>query len=315
MASINAPSKHSEEYFAARIETLQKGIKAKIPSLDDASALKAFLDSCTAIKSAIDSKKKAEDLQYTIMKDQKAAPNIVQKAKDLVAECIQTIDDTWTCGINSGKLVMNELDLASMEANLIECTILVQGTPKGLADFCAQGNGPLVDEFLGNREWQKLMIHEGGASNGNWGEAIQLHTKLLSQIKDNSTKMRRKLALAVALELATDIKIFHSTDTFVDPEDRFWTYVKAYENNELDKAFEHFSVWELRHAIDSDAQDDEIQWGRDYLKGKAGSSFCCSRQATTFLMMSIPFCCINDTKPIGQTNICQLMIIGNMCGQ
>jgi len=269
LSTTSTVDRHSEAYFAARIKTLQDEIREKNPSPDDdSSVLQDFLDACNALKSSSDSEKKAKDLLNDLQKDKNADPRDVQKAKDLLHACEQTLETTWKCGMNAGKIATNGLDLMSLEAAIIECTILVQSTAKGLAEFCAQGeaNGHLIDSFLANRDWMKLMVYHGGASNGNYGEAVLIHSNLLVQIKDSSTEIRRKLAIAVALEFATEIHAFHDNEVFIGPIGRFWHYVKAYENEELDKAFETFSVWELRHAIDCDALDDQLQWGRDYLK-------------------------------------------------
>jgi hypothetical protein len=266
MQKEDDPSKHSEEFFAERILVLQNSIKEKIPSLDSAP-LQEFLDSCKAFESCNDSKEKAEDLLKNLTK-KKADEDAIKKAQDLVDACEHTIEVMWNCEIDAGSRVLDTLDLMSLEETLVECTILVQATPKRLAAFCASdgSNGRLVDEFLSNKDWMKLMILHGGASKGNYGKAILIHSKLLTQIKDNSTEVRRKLALAVALELATDITIFHRKGVFVDPFDRFWHYVNAYENNELDDKFEKFTVWELRKVVDCDATNEDLQWGRDYLK-------------------------------------------------
>jgi len=267
-SEMDPSNKHTEEYFAARIKALQDHIKENIPSLDNSPLLQGFLDACNALNAAIDSKKKADDVLANLKKDKDSGPAIIQKAQDLDDACNQAIETMWKCEINAGRLALDELDLASLEASLVECAILVQSTPKGLAEFCAndETNACLVDKFLSNSEWMKLMIRHGGASNGNYGKAILIHTKLLAQIRDSSTEVRHKLALAVALEFANDIPVFHDNDTFIDPIGRFWHYVKAYENKELDDMFEHFTIWELRLVIDGDATDEDYQWGRNYLK-------------------------------------------------
>lgn len=260
------PSKHSEEFFTERIRALQNSIKEKIPSFDS-DLLHGFVDACKALKSSNDSKKKAQDLLNKLKKKQ-ADDDAISMAKDLVETCEQTIEAMWKCEVDAGNRLLESLDFMPLEEMLVECAVLVQATPQGLAAFCAEdsSHGPLVDRFLANSDWMKLMILHGGASKGNYGKAILIHSKLMTQIKDNSTEVRRKLALAVSLELATDLNIFHYNNEFVCPFDRFWHYVNAYENNELDEKFENFTVWELRKVVDCDATNEDLQWGRDYLK-------------------------------------------------
>eukprot|EP00980_Cylindrotheca_fusiformis_P017488 scaffold5490_cov125-Cylindrotheca_fusiformis.AAC.5 len=259
------PAKHSEEFFQDRIDLLKNQIKDEIPA-SDSPLPHAFVDACKALKSSNDTKKKAQDLLDKLKKE-KADNDAIKKAQSLVDSCEQTIEAMWKCELEAGSQLLDSLDLGSLEEALVECSILVQATPKGLAAFCAKdaSHGPLVDEFLSNADWMKLMILHGGASKGNYGQAIKIHSNLLAQIKDNSTEVRRRLALAVSLELASNIKVFHK-DTFVDPVERFWHFVNAYEKNELDEKFEKFTVWELRKVVDCDATDDDLQWGREYLK-------------------------------------------------
>jgi hypothetical protein len=68
------------------------------------------------------------------------------------------------------------------------------------------------------------------------------------------------------LEHATPITVFKEETSCIDPIHRFWYYVHVFENGELDKAFSNFPVWELQFLVDSDATNDELQWGRAYLK-------------------------------------------------
>lgn len=297
---------HSEEAFQARLDVLQNKIKEQITIIldnDDGGdpPMKSFLDICKTFSSANDSLKKAQTLLAGLEKDKSKDDTAIQKAQDLVNSCQETLTDLWVCVIDCGTNAIQNLNLdekmktkddkGTLEATVLECTVLVQATPKGLAEFCSVDeatHGPLVDAFLSNSDWMKLMIQFGGPSNGNYGQAILLHTTLLKEIikSDNhdgsddddqdksmtarttetAKRIRRNLALAVALEMASPIAIFHNPKEFIDPIERFWQYVNAYENNELDGAFETFTVWELRHVIDSDAPSDQLEWGRSYLK-------------------------------------------------
>ncbi|CAJ1934484.1 unnamed protein product [Cylindrotheca closterium] len=255
---------HTEKAFAERIEALRATIRAKIPS---GCSLQAFEDACKSFETSTASQKKAEDL-LNALKKAKTDDDLIKKAQAVVDQCKEALEAMWTVEIETGQRLINDLDLLELEEALLECTILVQSTPKGLADFCAQdkANIKLVDKFLSNTDWMKLMLSNGGASAGNYGRAIQIHSDLLEQIHDNSTEIRRKLALAIALEHATPICYRFESGQCIDPSTRFWHYIHAHEKGELDSKFETFTVWELRLVVDSDASEEEMQWGRDYLK-------------------------------------------------
>ena len=263
-----APKDHPEEYFSNRIKELQDKIKENLPD-ESSEAMQAFLASCVSWKSAKNSLEKVNNLLQNLQKEG-ADDATIQKAQDVVDACNQTVENTNILVTSTGRIALEEMDLSKIGAtSLLECTVLVQSTPKGLADFCAldpDKNGSLVDEFLSNSDWMEQMIRYGGAAKGHYGTAISIHSQLLMEIADQPTKVRRKLALATALEHATPISVFQHADTFIDPISRFWHYVHAFENGELDKAFENFTVWELRLVVDSNAPNDQLQWGRDFLK-------------------------------------------------
>lgn len=257
-------TEHTEKAFAERIEALQTTIRAKIPC---GCSVQSFADACKSLESSTASQKQAQDL-LNALKQAKSNEDLIKKAQAVVDQCKEALELMWNVEIETGQRLIKELDLLELEEALLECTVLVQSTPKGLADFCAQGeaNAKLVDDFLSNSDWMKLMMSNGGASNGNYGRAIQIHSDLLEQIHDNSTELRRKLALAIALEHATPINFRFQRDQCVDPSARFNHYISAYDKGELDSKFETFTVWELRLVVDCDASEEEMQWGRDYLK-------------------------------------------------
>lgn len=263
------PAKHSEEFFENRIKDLQDEIKENVPSSDE-EAMKSFVGTCKSLQIAMQAKEKADNLLQKL-EEEKASDDAIHEAQDLVDACEQTVESINDAVTSSGQAALERFDLARInEAALLECTILIQATPKGLADFCSQDpprNCALVDKFLGNIDWMKQMITSGGASRGHYGPAISIHSQLLEEMADNPTKVRLKLALATALEHATPIPVFkHEEELFIDPIHRFWHYVNAYENGELDSNFENFSIWELRLVVDSNAPDDQLAWGRSYLK-------------------------------------------------
>merc|ERR1711971_740825 len=82
--------------------------------------------------------------------------------------------------------------------------------------------------------------------------------------RGDTVPCHQRLAMAVALELADPLLIFDTKDA-VDPEERFLHYVDAHMKGQLDPLFPHLSVWELRHVVNCDATNEELQWGRDFL--------------------------------------------------
>ena len=270
------PKRYSEEYFAKLTKDLQEDIQQNHLPKINSSALDLFVKSCKSLETAKTSLKEAQDLVSKLQNDGEG-DDIIKAAQAVVDTCEETANSINDIVTISGSTILDGLDWAvqkgsDLETKLLRCTVLVQGTAKGLADWVdldSDQNGKLIDEFLSNVDWMKQMIHGGGASKGNYGPAIEIHSKLLQALHDTGcccSKLQHKLALAVALELCTPIPVFKQKDQFVDPISRFCHYSKAYDNGELDEAFDQFSVWELRFVVDSNATNEDLQWGRDYLK-------------------------------------------------
>lgn len=168
----------------------------------------------------------------------------------------------------------------SIEAELIARTVLAQASPERLSEWCKL-NHPInkssaisvvqqLLDFLHNVPLMRLFLESGGARNGQYGPAIQIYHQLLNGDEQQQNPWNKddlvlnRLALAVALELADPYHLFntettgHSTNASL----RFKHYALAYQSGDLDPAFAQFTVWELRHAINSDATEEELAVGR-----------------------------------------------------
>lgn len=175
--------------------------------------------------------------------------------------------------------LLNEIRLdesKDLKASLMKCAIINQATPKKLAQFCKkqEANSLLISELLDSVDIMMEMITFGGAKNGNWGRAYQIYKELLALVDDTEDSkyidVQYRLAMAVAVELAEPIEIYGYVSMKekpkVDPIKRWKHYVGACKRGELDPAFPYFSTWEYRWVVNCEAADDQLQWGRDYLK-------------------------------------------------
>lgn len=127
-------------------------------------------------------------------------------------------------------------------------------------------------EFLQeDHELQYQILLAGGAAKHETAKALALYMQLQELIQDNELPpayavLWDKLALAVALELCVPLPVFGQPGVFVDPMERFRHYEMAFLQGELDPYFEHFTVFELRHVINSDADSSSLTWGREALR-------------------------------------------------
>lgn len=290
---MTSPKKYSQKYFEERIATLQAEIKEHLPPKDRLAG-NLFLPLVAGIETAVDGLEVANDLKKKL----ETAKRKHSDDAPLLEDCEQVLKDSKAAleqfneaATNAGLAIVQDsslvLNLFDVRDQLLECTVLVQGTPKKLSEWVVESpnaHGKLLDAFLGgqrvtnhssNSDGLSLIeafFNAGGPSHGNYGPALVLYDQLQSEIAASDdmqdSDLVQRLALAVALELATPIPIFHDETKVVDPIERFRHYAKLADpkDNALDVAFYGLSVWELRKVVDSNATEQDLQWGRDFLQ-------------------------------------------------
>ena len=173
------------------------------------------------------------------------------------------------------KALLSDLDpmLASdkLDAKLVKCTVLAEATAAGLAEFAQQGKEALVAKLLTDDKLMKEMLVAGGANYGNYGQAMEIYTAIQKASPKATTGNLQRLALATGLEHAVPIKQSNRADqtsapATVDPVKRYLHYEKAFLAGELDPAFKDFNTWEYRLAVNCDAPDEILAWGREMLR-------------------------------------------------
>jgi len=286
-----SPKKYSQKYFQDRIKTLQAEIVKQIPSKEDLIGF-VFSPLVEGIETALEGLEVANALKKKLEAAQRQNPEDAEFLKDLkqvLSKSEASLEKLNESAANAGTAIVHDsgLVLKLMENlnPLYECTILIQATPQKLSQWVSDNptkHAQLLDKLLfigGGRNslpLAKAFLDGGGPSHGNYGPALviydQLQTELVAasgaadELQDSDLVQR--LALAVALELATPISIFHNDDEFVDPVERFRYYAKLANPKDayLDSAFYDLDVWELRKVVDANATHDDLQWGRDFLQ-------------------------------------------------
>lgn len=239
-------------YFDELLKESEERCYKKAPNVKS-SHRQGFVEACQIFHDAFEAAKSAEtDAELTsAAKAQEKAMKKCVKAANKIFERLNMSENT------------------ALQAAVIKGAIIVRAKPTGLAEFCAleKKNGKLIDHLLKENGLMKEMLLNGGAKDGNYGPAMKIYTDILatfSDYEDEFTATNKKIAMAVSLELATPINEF-DTKIPVDPLQRYLHYRDAFHNGELDPCFPHFSVWEMRHIINSDATNDQLKWGRDML--------------------------------------------------
>ena len=247
---------YDEDYFKGILEECVSKCYKKAPNVKS-SHRQAFVEACEIFHEAFQKARNAE-------------------SDDDLAKAAKSQEKGMKKCVKAASKIFEKLDLteySSVQAYMMKGCIIVKATPAGLAGFCAgdKKNGKLIDHLFKETSLMKDMLCNGGAKDGNYGAAMKIYTDILATFpdyEDEFTEINKKIALAVALELATPINEF-DTKIQVDPVNRYVHYREAFKNGELDPAFPHFSIWELRHVVNCDAKDDQLKWGRDMLMNYA----------------------------------------------
>ncbi len=170
----------------------------------------------------------------------------------------------------------------ALDAKLVKCVVLLEATPRGLAQFARQGkkHAELVEQLLADVELMKQMLVADGAKAkregrgygpAQYGQAMKIYTAIQKAGRRARAGVLQRLALAIALEHAVPIGQRNPTaltdaPETVNPVKRYLHYEKAYLGGELDPAFEQLSTWNLRFVVDGNEPDETLAWGREMLR-------------------------------------------------
>lgn len=261
------------DYFEETLKAVQEKCHSKAPDIKQSHRV-AFVETCEIFQEGLEDKNDAEADLKEIMDTGKGN---VEIAQDRLAKCEKVQEKAMKKCVKAANKIFEKLDMAEsekLEGNILKGTIIQQATPEALAAFVEEKpklHAALIKTLFKTNHLMKEMLLNGGAKYGCFGQAMKIYTSIATEFpeeEDKFTKVNKKLAMAVALELACPIMEF-DTKIEVDPVERFQHYEEAHRNGELDPAFPHFSIWELRHVINCDAKNDQLQWGRDMMMNYA----------------------------------------------
>jgi hypothetical protein len=225
----------------------------------------AFVEACQAFQDA----REAKDTAEAEIAEMKKTGGDSSEAQEMLGMWTAAMTEHLEKCVETAKPILESIDLMGydLEMSLLRTAVLTRGTAKGFAKFANESDlhGQLVETLLNNKKIMKEMLLNGGPTGNKYGNAMKQYTQIMAGLqKDRFHKVNKKLALATALEFAQPQTEF-DTSVEIDAQKRFSHYEKAHRKGELDPAFTHFSAWEYRMAINSDAPHEQLQWGRDML--------------------------------------------------
>jgi hypothetical protein len=152
----------------------------------------------------------------------------------------------------------------TLDAKLVKAAIIADATPRGLAEFTAQGPAEkkMIDDLLGSPTMMKELLLAGGAKAGRYGKSMQIYTGILAKHPKAKEGLLNRLALAVALEFAAPELCSYQT---IDPIKRYAFYEKSYLDKELSPNFEKHSIWLLRLVVNDPNTEEDMLWMREMI--------------------------------------------------
>jgi len=207
-----------------------------------------------------------------------------------ISKAVPTVDEqkkaaflkARTLEIQEERRLSTFLASDALDAKLAKCVVLLEATPRGLAEFAQQGTeqAALVEKMLADADLMKQMLVADGANAkregrgygpAQYGQAMKIYTDIRKASKKASKGVLQRLALAIGLEHAVPMKQANPTartdaPEIIDPANRYLHYEKAYLGGELDPAFERLSAWELRMVVNGEEPDETLAWGREMLR-------------------------------------------------
>jgi formylglycine-generating enzyme required for sulfatase activity len=181
----------------------------------------------------------------------------------------------------SGKL-SQFLSSDALDAKFAKFVVMLEATPEGLAMYAQQGKQQkaLVTKMLGDADLMKQMLVADGANAKRqgrgygpleYGQAMEIYSDIQKGSMKATSGVLHRLALAISLEHSVPITQTNPVDQpdapkTVDPVKRYFHFEKAFEDGELDPAFERLSTWELRMVVNGDEPDETLAWGRKMLR-------------------------------------------------
>jgi hypothetical protein len=152
----------------------------------------------------------------------------------------------------------------ALDAKLVKAAIIADATPRGLAEFTAQGPAEkkMIDDLLGSPTMMKELLLAGGAKAGRYGKSMQIYKEILAKHPKAKEGILNRLALAVSLELAAPELCSLEA---IDPVKRYAFYEKSYLEKELMPEFDKHSIWLLRHVVNDPNTEEDQLWLREMI--------------------------------------------------
>ena len=212
-------------------------------------------------------------------------PPITKNVKDHIAQVVREV--TLKCDpgnpafvekqkevLLAARAVLKNVDVFLADdkhyANLAKFAFLSHATPNRLAGFAQQGEAEraLIDQLLNEDKLVVQAMTMGGASGGNYGQAMRNYTAIQKASKRSHEGFFQAWALAVSLQYTGDTYVYPDVPAAESLVNYYLNYLKAYDDGILDPAFSELggTGWNYRFVFPDSYTLEDIDWIRKVLR-------------------------------------------------
>ncbi len=186
-------------------------------------------------------------------------PAFAEEQKEVVTAARAVMKDI-------GTFLAGEKELATMA----KFALLTLATPKRLAEFAQQGGEEkaLIDTLLNDDRLVVQTMTLGGASGGNYGQAMRNYTAIQKAAKRSHKGFFQIWALAVSLQNTSKTYVYPDVPAAESLVKYYQNYLKAYDGGVLDPAFGKLggTGWNYRFVFPDSYALEDIVWIRKVLR-------------------------------------------------
>ena len=176
--------------------------------------------------------------------------------------------------VTAARVVMRDIEtfLTGKEAlaSMAKLALLTDATPERLAAFAQKGEDEkaLIDQLLGNDKLVVQAMTMGGASGGNYGQAMRNYTAIQKASKRSHEGFFQAWALVVSLQNTGDTYVYPDVPAAESLVKYYLNYLKAYDDGILDPTFSKLggTGWNYRFVFPDSYTLEDIDWIRKVLR-------------------------------------------------
>ncbi|MGB0325941.1 MAG: hypothetical protein ACPGJR_00275 [Akkermansiaceae bacterium] len=225
----------------------------------------------------------------------------------------------------AARAVMKDMDAAIGEkeqALMAKYALLTHATPSRLAEFAQGGKEEtaLIDKLLDDDKLVVQVMTLGGASGGNYGQAMRNYTAIQKATERSHEGFFQVWALAASLQYTGETYVYPEVPAAESMVRYYLNYLKAYDEGILDPAFSELGGigWNYRFVFPDSYTLEDIEWIRKVLRNYRPDHtrleyrwrYC------RIVRTDVPYCSGVDRSgmPAELSNIQKFFLEGGICG-